>query len=59
MAILMTQVEPDTIHLVVRCKSDTMLRYLHTKANSFTKYLSAKMFEHGAYALIPPAHVSN
>ena len=36
-----------------------MLHYLHTTANSFTKGLLAKLFEHGAYALIPPEHASN
>ena len=36
-----------------------MLRYLHTTANSFTEGLWAKMFEYGAYAIIPPAHSSN
>ena len=36
-----------------------MLSYLHTTAKNFTEGLSAKMFEHVAYALIPPAHASN
>ena len=36
-----------------------MIRYLHTTANSFTEVLWAKIFEHGAYALIPPTHAGN
>ena len=56
MALLMAQVDPDTIRLVGRWRSNKMIRYLHTKANSFTEGLVAKMFEHDAYALIPPAH---
>ena len=59
MAILVAQVDPDTIRLLGRWRSDTMLRYLHTTVKSFTKGLSAKIFEHGAYALIPPAHAGN
>ena len=59
MALLMERVDPDTIRLVGRWRSDTMLRYLHTAANNFTEGLSSKMFEHDAYALIPPAHAGN
>ena len=59
MALLMAWVDPDTIRLVGRWLSDTILRYLQTTANSFTEGLSVKMFEHGAYALIPPTHANN
>ena len=59
MALLMARVDPDTIRLVSMWWIDTMLRYLHTMAKSFTEGLWAKMFEHGAYALIPPAHAGN
>ena len=59
MALLMAQVDPDTIHLVGWWRSDTMLHYLHTTAKTFTKGLSAKIFKHGTYALIPPAHSGN
>ena len=55
----MEQVDPDTIRLVVKWLSDTILCYLHTTAKSFTKGLLVKMFEHGAYALILPDHASN
>ena len=58
-ALLMARVDPDTIRLVGRWMSDTILRYLHTTANSFTEGLLVKMFEHGAYALIPPTHTNN
>ena len=59
MALIMVRVDPYTIHLVGRWRSDTIIHYLHTTAKSFTKGLSAKMFEHGAYALIPPTHADN
>ena len=52
----MARVDPDTINLVGRWRSDTILRYLHTTAKSFTEGLLVKMFEHGAYELIPPTH---
>ena len=55
----MERVDPDTIHLVGRWRSDTILHYLHTTAKSFTEGLLVKMFEHGAYALIPPTHAGN
>ena len=59
MNLLMVRVDPETIRLVGRWRSNTMLRYLHTMENSFTKGLLAKMSEHGTYALIPPAHAGN
>ena len=58
-ALLMARVDPYTIHLVGRWRSDTILRYLHTRAKSFNEGLSAKMFEHSAYTLIPPTHDGN
>ena len=57
--LLISLVDPDTIRLVRRWCSNTMIRYLHMRAKSFTKGLSDKMFKHGAYALIPPAHSGN
>ena len=59
MDLLMARVEPDTIRLVGRWRSDTMLRYLHTTAKSFNKILSDKMFKHGTYAIIPSSHTGN
>ena len=56
MAFLMARVDPDTICLVGRWRSETLLSYLHTRAKSFTKGLSSKLFENGACGLIPPAH---
>ena len=59
MDLLMARVDPDTIHMVQRWRSDMILSYLHTTANSFTEGLLANMFKHGAYALIPPMHAGN
>ena len=55
MALLVARVDLDTIRLVGRWWSYTILCYLHTTAKSFTEGLSSKMFKHGAYTLIPPA----
>ena len=59
MDLLMVRVDPYTISLVGRWQSDKILLYLQTNAKGFTEGLSAKMFEHGAYALITPTHVGN
>ena len=45
MDLLMERVDPDTISLVGRWRSDTMLRYLRTTEKIFTEGLSA-MFKH-------------
>ena len=58
-ALLMARVDPYTICLVGRWQSNTIILYLHTTENSFTKGLSANMFEHGAYALILPTCAGN
>ena len=59
MDLLMLRVDPDTIRMLGRWRSNTMLCYLHTMAKRFTKGLSAKIFEHGANTLIPLAHAGN
>ena len=59
MALIIVQVYPYTIRLVGRWRSDKILHYLHKTAKSFTEGLSDKMFEHGAYAIISPAHAGN
>ena len=56
MALLMARVDTDTICLMGRWRSNIMLRYLHTKAQTFTEGLTLRMVQHGDYALIPPAH---
>ena len=57
--LLMELVDPDTIRLVGSWRSDKILCYFHTTAKSFTEGLLAKMFEHGAYALITPTNSGN
>ena len=59
MDLLMVRVDPDTIFLTGRWLSVMIIRYLHTTAKNFTEGLLVKMFEHGAYALIPPTHAGN
>ena len=55
----MARVYLDIICLVGRWQRNTMLRYLHTTEKSFTEGLSANMFEHVVYTLLPPAHAGN
>ena len=59
MALLMAQVEPDTIHLVGRWMSNTMLRYLHTTGKSFADGRAVKIFQDGTRTIISPAHARN
>ena len=56
MAFLMARVDTDKIRLVGRWRSDKMLRYLHTTAQTFTEGLVARMVQHGDYALTSPTH---
>ena len=56
MAILLEWFYTDTIRLVGRWQSNTVIRYLHITTNSFTQGLSACMVQHNTYALIPPVH---
>ena len=56
MALIMTCVDTDTIRLVGRWRSDVMLCYLHTTAQTVMEGLASCMVQHGDYALIPPTH---
>ena len=58
MALLTARVNPDTIWLIGRWRSDTMLRYLHTTSKSFTDGLAVHMFQYGDYVLVPTAHAT-
>ena len=54
MTLIMERINTDTIRLVGRWRSDEMLRYLHTTAQTFTEGLAERMVQHGDYALISP-----
>ena len=56
MSLLMERVNTDTILLVGRWRSNVMMCYLHTTAQTFTEGLASHMVQHGDYALILPAH---
>ena len=56
MALLMARVNTDMIRLVGRWRSNAMLLYLHTTAQTFTEGIASHMVQHGDYALIPPDH---
>ena len=55
MYVLMARIDIDTIHLMGRWRSDEMLRYVHKTLEMFTEGLTARMVQHGDYALIPLA----
>ena len=57
--LLVAWVDPDTIRVLGRWRSDTMLLYLHTTSKIFTEDLAVKLYQHGTYAIIPPAHAGN
>ena len=59
MAILTTKLDLDTILLMARWWSNTMLLYLHTTEKSFAEGLAIKTFQNGDYTLIPPVHAGN
>ena len=59
MYLLVAWVDQETIRLVRRWQSDTMLCYLHTTSKKFKEVLSEKMVQVGAYAIIPPAYAGN
>ena len=56
MALLMARADTETIRLVGRWRSDIMLRYLHTTAQTFMEGLASRMVQQRDYAPIPPAH---
>ena len=58
MALLMSRVDLDTIWLVGRWWSDTMLHSPHITSKSFTDGLVVLMFQYSDYALILPAHAA-
>ena len=42
-ALLVVRIDTDTIRLVGSCRSNTMLRYLHTIEQTFTEGIEARM----------------
>ena len=58
MVLLTELVDPDTILIVGRWWSDTIIRCLHTTSKSFTDGLAVRMFQYDDYALIFSAHAA-
>ena len=58
MALLLVQVNTNTIHLFGRWQRNTMLHYLHTTTNYFTQGLATRIVQSSTYALIIPAHTA-
>lgn len=52
-ALLCAKIDPDTIKLVGRWKSDAMLRYLHAQAVPAMSNLARAMFLHGTFTFQP------
>jgi len=61
-ALLVANVDPNTIQLLGRWKSDAMLKYLHASANPNVQRFARSMFEAGAASfrpgLIVPMHAA-
>ena len=55
MALLCGEVDKNTIQLLGRWYSDSMLRYLHQEAKPITDNLAVKMFNGGSYEFLPTA----
>jgi len=53
MALLIAKVDTDTIGLIGRWRSDTMLRYLTTQAEPVMRDFSQRMVNHGQFVLLP------
>ena len=56
MTLLMARVDPDTIRLIGRWRSDTIIRYIHTNSKTFTYGLAIRIFRYDNYVLIPPVY---
>ena len=56
MDIFVEMLHRETICLVERWQSDTILRYFHTMSKRFTSGLGICMLQHGNYTPIPPTH---
>jgi len=53
MALLCGKINFDTIKMLGRWHSDSMIRYLHVQAQPITQQLSVKMFNNGTYSFLP------
>ena len=53
-AMLLESLYNVTIRIIGRWYSDTMMRYLHTSAHTFTEFLAAYMVQNGDYTTNPP-----
>ena len=52
-ALLNRQIDPNTIQLLGRWRSDSMLRYLHVQAHSVMQHFSSIMLDGGEFNVIP------
>jgi hypothetical protein len=53
MAMLCARIDPLTIQLLGRWRSDAMLRYLHVQAAPLTNDIASRMLQGGQYQLLP------
>ena len=57
-SFLTARVDLDTIRIIGRWCSNTILRYHHTTLKRFTEGLAVRIFQYGNYALILIAHAA-
>ena len=57
MALLCSGINTDIIRLIVRWRSDKMLRYLHLQAEPLIPGFSKRMVTHGNYIMLPGQRV--
>ena len=53
MALLCARVDPDTVQLLGRWRSDAMVRYLHVQAEPLVSHLANQMFDAGQFSFRP------
>jgi hypothetical protein len=53
MAMLCARIDPLTIQLLGRWRSDAMLRYLHVQAAPLINDIASRMLQGGQYQLLP------
>ena len=58
MALLLGNIDLDSIPIIRRCKINEMLRYIHVKSCHLIQIHASMMFSVGYGTLIPVAHTS-
>ena len=59
MALLCSGIDTDIIWLIIRWRSDEMLRYIHLQAEPLMRGFSKRMVTNGNYRMLPGQYVPN